>query len=126
MVILLTVLAFSSYKSYRLAYRINPDMSTLSLVRDLGKQGLVKFQEYGFDFAFKLWAPLDPSIGYFEYNHIDFYYEIENGVRNRKKKFTPLKTRPCTYDDFARNDEEQLRAFGIESYLCAEDKKFEL
>jgi len=85
MIILLAVAAFSTYKTYRLMNRINPDMSTLSQVRNLNDLDMVSFQEYDFDIAFRTWNDFDASYGFFELNYVDWAYEIDadTGIKSR-------------------------------------------
>lgn len=125
--ILLAVFSFAGYKTNVLVNRINPDMATLNFVRDLSDSGIIPYQDYGFDLAFKLWSELDPSYGTFVYNHVAYVYEEdEKGNRNRIKIKTPLGMEKCSKESFNFPNKEALDIFGIDTYICAASKKFEL
>lgn len=56
---------FFSYKTYNLLNRLNANVSKQDYVMNLNTQGPYQPQTMGFDFAFGIGGPLDPSIGYY-------------------------------------------------------------
>ena len=54
--------------------KANPTVSKKGLVRDLETAGSFHPQDYGFDIAFGIGQPLDPSFGYYKVQEIVYYY----------------------------------------------------
>ncbi len=65
------LLAFTGYKLFYLANRFNPNVNKITLIRSADDEVAFKPQEGGFDFAFGMKKPLDPSYGYFTVNYIN-------------------------------------------------------
>jgi hypothetical protein len=125
--ILMTVFAFSAYKTFRLFNRVNPDMATLNMIRDLSEEDVVRAQDYGFDIAFKVWGDLDPAYGNFVFNHVNYVYqEQEDGSTKRNKIKTAIEIEKCNYDNFNFNDTKKLDVIGFEDYYCAKNKMYEV
>jgi hypothetical protein len=59
------LVAYTSFKTYVLFNRVNPNISKAEFIRDLDKEGPFKPYDFGFDFAFGIGSQLDPSIGYY-------------------------------------------------------------
>ena len=59
---------------------------------NLDQQGPMYPKQYGFDIAFGLDKPMDPSYGYLQFQQIVFRYETINGttVRNKYKTTIPI------------------------------------
>lgn len=101
--IILMLLAFSSFKLYTLIYRINPNISEQSFWQNLNTAGTFQPQTQGnddnaFTFAFGLGVPLDPSIGYYSVNQVSYFYPANltvtsvnaSNLNMRTKVRTPL------------------------------------
>jgi hypothetical protein len=73
----------------------NPNIATESLLRNLASEGAFYPATSGFDFAFGIGIDLDPRIGYYTVNQIDYdYIEVINSdnttTTTRVKIETPL------------------------------------
>lgn len=64
-VLILILLGFGIFKAYYLFSRFNPEVTKISLLRDMSLGEIFDPAETDFDFAFGLNTPLDPTIGYF-------------------------------------------------------------
>jgi hypothetical protein len=65
LIILMIVLAFTGYRLDILVSRKHPNVTEQILMKDLNLEEPYRPQEDGFDFAFGLGAPLDPTYGTF-------------------------------------------------------------
>jgi hypothetical protein len=63
--------AYSVQRFYQLVVRDNPNVSRTTLIKSAKQDQPFRPQDTGFDFAFGLNAPLDPSIAYFTVRFID-------------------------------------------------------
>ena len=63
--LILLLLGFSIFKAYYLFSRFNPEVTKISLLRDMSDGTVFKPQDTGFDFAFGLNTVIDPQIGHF-------------------------------------------------------------
>lgn len=64
-IVLITLLAFAAYKMEILVSKKGSDVSKQSFIKDLNVEPEMILSEYGFNVAFGLKKPLDPSIGKF-------------------------------------------------------------
>jgi hypothetical protein len=69
-VIVLIMLAYSAFRAYYLVNRLAPGVNKLSLIRPPEEDISFTPKETGFDFAFGLGKPLDPTIGHFTVKYI--------------------------------------------------------
>jgi hypothetical protein len=85
--ILGTLLAFAVYRLFILTTRLDPDVSKQSFISDLDLEPAMILDEFGFNLAFGLKNPLDPSVGHFVVNRVHNNYIYTNdGKRIRNKK----------------------------------------
>jgi hypothetical protein len=61
----IVITAYLAYKFYILVARQDPDVTKSTGIRAPDEEVPFRPQDQGFDFAFGLKAPLDPSIGFF-------------------------------------------------------------
>ena len=107
-VLLVLLMSFGFYKFIILIYRINPDVSQQSFLRDLDKEPDFRpYQESirghssfngtnsirGFDFSFGVGRPIPPSIGFFTVNEVEVNYVKESNTKEKVKR--PLEYAPC-------------------------------
>ncbi len=81
----------------------------------------------GFDMAFGLRDPIDPSYGYISAKIVDFYYENSTDgstVRIKDRMELPLDT--CNNTGFNYSDKAQVTAYGLDSMYCLSNKDFHL
>lgn len=74
LIILMIVLAFTGYRLNILVSRKHPNVTEQILMKDLNLEEPYRPQEDGFDFAFGLGAPLDPSYGTFEVTEVRYFF----------------------------------------------------
>ena len=60
------LMAYTAFKSYVLFNKVNPNISKAEFIRNLDSEGEFRPYKMGFDFAFGLGIPLDPSIGHYQ------------------------------------------------------------
>ena len=70
LIIIIIVAAITAFKIIDLVYRQNPSISQQIQMRDLDFEGPFHPQDYGFDFAFGVGAPMDPSYGSYQVNEV--------------------------------------------------------
>ena len=54
--------------------------------------------KFGFNLAFGLSKPLEPSVGFFVVNRVHYNYIYDNGKRARNKTRLELEHQNCGYD----------------------------
>ena len=64
-IILILMLAYSAYRLVYMVERLNPTITKTTLIRSEADDLPYRPQDSGFDFAFAMNSPLDPSIGFF-------------------------------------------------------------
>lgn len=64
-ILILILLGFGIFKAYYLFSRFNPEVTKISLLRDMSLGEVFDPKETDFDFAFGLNSELDPTIGHF-------------------------------------------------------------
>jgi hypothetical protein len=107
-VVLVLLMSFGIYKFIILIYRINPDVSQQSFLRDLDKEPVFRpYQETlrggstlndststrAFDFSFGVGRPIPPSIGFFTVNEVAVKYVKGSATKEKVKR--PLDYAPC-------------------------------
>jgi hypothetical protein len=70
LLIIICMGGFSLYKFYNFIERNNPSISKEQYQRDLANVPPMIPHEYGFEIAFGMSVPLDPSYGYYQANNI--------------------------------------------------------
>ncbi|CDW83128.1 UNKNOWN [Stylonychia lemnae] len=127
-VLVLILLGFSIFKSIYLFSRYNPEVSKVSLIRDMTLGEIFKPQETGFDFAFGLNKDLDPRIGHFtirQYGVYETEQKDSSGKNIKKKTFRDLKFQKCLAENFDFPDESEVVSKGISNYLCLTDTDYQ-
>jgi hypothetical protein len=72
MLVLITILAFTTYRLIVLATKSDPEVSKQSFMRDLDASPPLKPGDYGFNIAFGIGKPLDMSYGKFIVSTVSF------------------------------------------------------
>ena len=72
--VMLTLLAFATYRMIILVTRDNPNVSKQSFMRDLDVENPLLPADYGYNLAFGLPNPMDPSFGLYVVNTVSFDY----------------------------------------------------
>lgn len=93
----------------------NVTKNTFRLTEDEGNEPFSP-QEYGFDFAWGLGAPLDPSYGYFTLQHVQSQ-AIANST-SRKKTYKNISFDLCGTTNFNYSDTDAITLYGINNYQC--------
>jgi len=65
MILIMILAAYGSFKAFYMFNRMNPNISRVSLLRDMSDGEIFKPQEFGFDFAFGIGSHLNESFGYY-------------------------------------------------------------
>lgn len=97
------LLSYAIYRSVILFNRINPETNKNSLMRDLDHAGPLMPGLLGFDFAFGIGQPLDPSYGSYIAEEVTAYYDKPNekGVFVKKKAKRNLAFTTCLDQHFS-------------------------
>ena len=74
LVVMLTLLAFATYRMIILVTRDDPNVSKQSFVRDLDAEDPLLPADYGYNLAFGLAKPMDFSFGKYIVNTVTFDY----------------------------------------------------
>jgi hypothetical protein len=74
LVVILTLLAFATYRIIILVTRDNPNVSKQSFMRDLDAVEPLLPADYGYNLAFGLAKPMDPLFGRYLVNTVTFDY----------------------------------------------------
>ena len=97
--VLVTLLAFASYRLFILTTRLDPDVSKQSFIQDLDIEPAMILDDYGFNLAFGLKNPLEPSVGSFVVNRVhNNYIYTKDGKRKRNKTRTDVNFQNCGHD----------------------------
>jgi hypothetical protein len=94
-------------------------------MRDLEFEGAFRPQDYGFDFAFGVGAPIDPSYGSYQVNEVHSYLTNEilpNGERNRVKETRSIALTECGNQLFNLDNKENVKLYGIDKMMCVKDR----
>ena len=118
--------AFSFYRVFIFLNRINPSVSKQGFFRDLNQEPLYRPQDYGFDIAFGIGAPLDPKYGYYTAYEVKYYYETVNSTTVRIKEKTALPFETCGNSSFQYPDQDEVTMYGINNYMCLKNKNMSL
>ena len=73
-----------AYTLYRLIYmfnRMNPDITRTTYIKSADQDLEFRPQETGFDFAFTVSSPMDPSIGFFTVQEVKLH--VVNNTRQK-------------------------------------------
>ena len=109
------ITSFLVYKFIVLVSRKNPSVTRTTGIRSPEEEEVFRPQEQGFDFAFGLRKPLDPSIGYFTVKYIN-QTVLDDG--SRPKERTKLDFADCGNSHFNYKDQEEVKKFGINKFNC--------
>ncbi len=123
--LILILVGFSIFKAYNLFKLVNPDISKVSLMRDMSDGTIFKPQEYGFDFAFGLTTDLDPRMGHFTVKQFGIYTtnQTDSSGKNIKNKTSrELKFQKCSDQYFTYPDQKEVVSKGIHNYNCIPQK----
>ena len=82
-IIVFIMLAYTAFRGYYLVNRLSPGIAKTSLIRPPEDDIAFKPQETGFDFAFGLGKPLDPTLGHFSVKYIQQSVESGERIKNR-------------------------------------------
>ena len=74
LVVIVTLLAFATYRTIILVTRNDPNVSKQSYMRDLDGADPLLPADYGYNLAFGLPKPIDPSYGRYLVNTVTFSY----------------------------------------------------
>jgi hypothetical protein len=94
-------------------------------MRDLNLEEPYRPQEDGFDFAFGLGTPLDPSYGTFEVTEVRYTFTdqaLPNGEKQRVKEKRGLSLVECGSQYFNYANKGGIKKFGIDKMMCIKDK----
>ena len=70
-VIVIIMLAYTIFRLHYMVNRLSPSIAKTTLIRDPNADAPFKPQETGFDFAFGLGKPIDPTIGFMTAKYIN-------------------------------------------------------
>lgn len=97
--LMLLLLAYTAYRLFYLVHRYNPTVTKTTLIRSVDEEIDFRPQDFGFDFAFGLGVPLDPTVGYFTLNYLT---QVVNGTQRIKTR-NPINFTTCgtTYFNYS-------------------------
>lgn len=90
-------------------------------MRDLNEAGPFQPQHMGFDFAFGLGFPLDPSYGNFSATEVISYYNKtvgKNGKYEKIKEKRSIQLKTCGTELFGYRNQSEVAMYNINNYLC--------
>ncbi|CDW91266.1 UNKNOWN [Stylonychia lemnae] len=128
--LIITLLCYAAFKGINLYNKYNPNISRVSLIRDMSDGLLVKPQNTGFDFAIGLRKDLHPSIGFITIKQAGYYItdQLDQYGNPKRPKLTyPLKFHKCGTEYFNYPNQSEVVEKGISNYLCLDkdDYKFQ-
>lgn len=97
-ILILILLAFFIFKAYNMFKYIDPQITKVSLIRDMNDGFIYQPQNYGYDFGFGLDSTFNSSIGYFTVKQLGYYSTNQagsNGVVVRWKSSRGLEIAEC-------------------------------
>ncbi|CDW88099.1 accessory gland protein [Stylonychia lemnae] len=127
-ILILLLLGFSIFKTIYFFSRFNPDLSKVTLMRDMRSSESYRPQETGFDFAFGLNSDLDPRIGYFTVKQIGIYTtdkKDSSGKAIKDKIIKELKYQKCGDQLFDFPNQQEILSQGISNYNCLTDNDYQ-
>ena len=92
-------IAYAIYRAYILITLNGTNVSNQSYLYDLSQMEPYYPSNYGYDIAFGVSGPIDPTIGTISVNFVNFYYSEQtkaDGSKIRLKEKTLLKTDLCS------------------------------
>eukprot|EP00347_Sterkiella_histriomuscorum_P017701 403348330 len=128
-ILILVLTGYGAFKAYYLFSRFNPEITKISLLRDMSLGEVIDPSSSEFDFAFGLNSELDPSIGYFTVRQLGRY---ETDIKDSTGKLITNKTRvdlpieKCGDAGFVYPNTEEIRNIGILNYNCLANKTYQL
>lgn len=113
--VLMTLLAFATYRMIILVTRDNPNVSNQSYMRNLDLEPPLIPADFGYDLAFGLPKVIDPTIGKYIVNRVAFDYVTDNstGIRKRIKSRTPVNFSLCENRQFLGFNQSKVAMYGI-------------
>lgn len=94
--VFLMLLAYTTFRAVILLNKINPEISKKGMIRNLETTEAINPFDFGFDFAFGLSQPLDPSYGsYIAQQAIYYYNKTEDGTFVKVKESIDLEIEKC-------------------------------
>ena len=123
MLLLMLVFGYSVFRINDLVKRKNPVISKGSFMRNLNLEGAYQPSNFGFDISFGLGKYLDPKIGYYSVNQINYFYTQEGA---RKKIRTPLSFSICGDSKFGNKNLTTTFQYGINNQFCIDNNNFTL
>ncbi|CDW84258.1 UNKNOWN [Stylonychia lemnae] len=124
-IVIAVILAYAIYRAFILVTLGDTQISKKSFLRDLDTVGPFSPQNQGFDFAFGIGKPLDPTYGNIGVRLINFYYTNEtdaNGNKIRIKDRINLDIDLCNNTGFNFTDQYSVKQFGILNQYCLKNK----
>lgn len=104
-VVFAVILAYALYRAVILVNLDDTKVSKKSFLRDLDSEPPFRLFDQGFDIAFGLNNPIDPTYGYVSAKLIDFYYTNDtNGNTKRIKARTEIPIDTCNITGFNFSD----------------------
>jgi hypothetical protein len=81
---------------------------------------------FGFDFAFGLSSPINPSLGYLQLTFINYYYNSTinaDGSHNRIKDKIPISFGLCgnSSNGFNYSNATAVQTYGIQNFYCPQN-----
>ncbi|TNV83530.1 hypothetical protein FGO68_gene1497 [Halteria grandinella] len=116
-IILLIMVAYSSYRLVYMVNRWNPGVSKTTLIRGADEEEPFSPGESGFDFAFGIGKDLPKDIGFFTVRHVN--QTVIDGQRIKNK--TDLTFTECGDKYFSFEDQAEVLNYKINEYQCPDD-----
>ncbi len=124
-VVFAVILAYAAYRSLILFTLEDTKVSKKSFLRDLDQEAPLRPFDMGFDVAFGIGAPIDPSLAYMSARLVDFYY-ANNSVTNATERIrvrTSLKLDLCSNVGYNFSDQKAVNTYGFNQQYCIKDKE---
>eukprot|EP00347_Sterkiella_histriomuscorum_P019663 403340763 len=128
-VLIAILLGFGIFKAFYLFSRYNPEITKISLLRDMSLGEIFDPTSSDFDFAFGLNNELDPSIGYFTAKQLGRYETDQKDASGKliiDKVSKNLPFGKCGDAGFKYPNTDEVRDIGILNYNCLQEKTYQI
>eukprot|EP00347_Sterkiella_histriomuscorum_P023730 403333580 len=128
-ILILVLTGYGVFKAYYLFSRFNPEITKISLLRDMSLGEVFDPTSSDFDFAFGLNSDLDKSIGYFTVRQLGRYetdIQDANGKLFTNKTINELPYGKCGDAGFVYPNTDEVRDIGILNYNCLSNKTYQI
>lgn len=125
--IIVILCVYFGYLLFLMITRQQTIVASSEFVLDLNMEESFTPSSVGFDFAFGIGAPLDPTIGYYTVSQVKFEYTgkiAADGTKERLKTRTSVPFDTCGVEYFNFTNVTQVQYSRITDYMCLISKDY--